>query len=66
VQLVYDKNLNRIRQISVREALTIQGFPKSYELPENLIKKDSYRLVGNSVAPPIAYLIMKSLKQNVV
>lgn len=54
----YDKNLDKIRDITIREGLQIQGFPDWYSIPEELGKGDSFKLVGNAVAPPIAFLIM--------
>jgi site-specific DNA-cytosine methylase len=32
-----------------------------FSIPEELGKGDGFKLVGNAVAPPIAYLIMKSM-----
>lgn len=49
----------RVRALTPKESLTIQGFPQSYKL--NHIKtQDTYKLIGNSVCPPIAFLIIKS------
>lgn len=56
---LYDKSLNRVRSITVKEALTIQGFPKEFEIPTNIKNKDAFRLIGNSVSPPIAYMLLK-------
>jgi site-specific DNA-cytosine methylase len=58
---LYDAHQNKIRSITIDEALRIQGFPSWYKIPEELGKGDGFKLVGNAVAPPIAYLIMKSM-----
>lgn len=57
---LFDADLNKVREITIREALRIQGFPTTYTIPDDMGKGDSYKLVGNAVAPPIAYLIMSS------
>lgn len=58
---LYDKNLQKVRDITIREALKIQGFPDEYQIPEDIKKTNAYKLVGNAVAPPIAYMIMNSI-----
>jgi site-specific DNA-cytosine methylase len=56
---LFDGKLNKIRSITIREALTIQGFPEDYNIPDNVPKTLAYKLIGNSVSPAIAYLIMR-------
>lgn len=58
---LYDKQLNKIRSISIREALMIQGFPQDYEIPDSISKTVAYKVIGNSVSPAISYLIMEQL-----
>ncbi len=57
---LYNDKLQKIRDININEALTIQGFPSWYTIPDEIGKGDSFKLVGNAVAPPIAYLIMNN------
>ncbi len=51
-----------VRDLSISEALTIQGFPDWYKFPPSTGKTIAIKLVGNAVAPPIAYMIMKGKK----
>ena len=48
-----------VRDLTVEEHLLIQGFPDTYNLPRTISKGDQFTLVGNAVAPPVAFLIMK-------
>lgn len=48
-----------VRDLDIREGLTIQGFPDWYKFPSGMGKTIEYKLVGNAVAPPMAYLIME-------
>lgn len=49
-----------IRQLSLREALRLQGFPEGFELCERAYQ--AWRQIGNSVAPPIASWILRCLR----
>jgi len=49
-----------VRDLTVAESLVIQGFPSWYGFPEDMAKTIEVKLVGNSVSPPIAFLIMKN------
>lgn len=48
------------RGFSVREAARIQGFPDNFIFPES--RKDSFRLIGNAVPPPMAFQIANIAK----
>lgn len=39
----------RLRLFTPREVLLIMSFPNKYTFPENITRKQSYRLLGNSV-----------------
>lgn len=58
---LYDFRLNRVRSITIREAMIIQGFPNNYKIPDTITNKDAYSLIGNSVSPPIAYFMLKDI-----
>ncbi len=51
----------RLRKLTERECLRLQGFPEHFQWPE-LAHGPMYRLIGNSVSPPVAGLIAKLLK----
>jgi site-specific DNA-cytosine methylase len=59
---LYDSELNRVRSITINEAMIIQGFPDSYKIPDIITNKDAYRLIGNSISPPISYLMLRDKK----
>lgn len=56
---LFDNQLKKIRSITLREALKIQGFPDSFSFPDDIPKTVAYKLVGNSVCPVISFLILK-------
>lgn len=47
-----------VRNLTVEECLGVQGFPKTFKFPDTVPKTTIYKLIGNAVSPPIAYLIM--------
>lgn len=51
----------RLRKLTERECLRLQGFPDTFEWPE-LAHGSKYRLIGNSVSPPVATLLAKVVK----
>ena len=53
----YDESLTKIRAITHREALQIQGFPDSYKIPEKMPSTHIYKMIGNAVSPIISKLI---------
>jgi DNA (cytosine-5)-methyltransferase 1 len=51
----------RLRKLTERECLRLQGFPEQFEWPE-LCHGSRYRLIGNSVSPPVANILAKFAK----
>jgi DNA (cytosine-5)-methyltransferase 1 len=51
--------VSEMRKLTVKECLSIQGFPKKYNLEEN--KSKSYKMVGNSVSVPVIKKIISSI-----
>lgn len=51
----------KVRDLTIEECLTIQGFPPKYHFPQNISKTSIFKQIGNAVSPPIAYLIMLAL-----
>jgi DNA (cytosine-5)-methyltransferase 1 len=47
------------RQLSIREALVLTGFPLDYLLPGAF--KDRWARIGNSVAPPMSREIAQQI-----
>lgn len=52
----------RLRKLTERECLRLQGFPEHFEWPE-LSHQTMYRLVGNSVSPPVANILANFVKK---
>tara|TARA_B100000609_G_C17149018_1_gene399828 strand:+ start:75 stop:1040 length:966 start_codon:yes stop_codon:yes gene_type:complete len=52
---------NRIRKLSERECLRAQGFPETYEFPENMPKNQIYKMCGNSVSIPVIERIFNQI-----
>lgn len=50
-----------IRKLTPRECFYFQGFPSSYQLPNNLSDANLYKLAGNAVSVPVVELIAKRL-----
>ena len=52
------------RVITVREAARIQGFPDWFQF--HTTKWHSFRMIGNSVSPPVARTILKAIREHLV
>ena len=52
---------NKIRQLSPRECLRVQGFPDSYSFPKETSISQSYKMCGNSVAVPVISAIFNQI-----
>jgi len=50
-----------IRKLTPRECFYFQGFPSSYQLPNNISDANLYKLAGNAVSVPVVELIAKRL-----
>lgn len=46
-------NKQYVRRLTPRECRNLQGFPRSFQLPENVSHNALYRQFGNSVAVPV-------------
>jgi DNA (cytosine-5)-methyltransferase 1 len=49
-----------IRKLTPRECFNLQGFPKSYKLP-NLSDSKLYKLAGNAVSIPVVELLANKI-----
>jgi len=47
----------RVRKLTERECLNIQGFDKQFLFPESTAAGIKYAMIGNSVSPPVSKLI---------
>jgi len=47
----------RVRKLTERECLNIQGFDKQFSFPEPTAAGAKYAMIGNAVSPPISKLI---------
>ena len=60
VPLIKDSK-DRIRKITPRECLLLQGFPKDFNIPKNLCDSRVYKQAGNSVSVEVIYRIAKEI-----
>jgi DNA (cytosine-5)-methyltransferase 1 len=58
IPIIYDDG--RIRALSTRECLRLQGFPESFEFPKKH-RKYAYQQIGNSVSIPVVEMFAKKL-----
>ena len=67
VPLIRDDN-NKIRKLTPRECLLLQGFPSTFSIPKDIVDSRIYKQAGNSVSvnviKRIAEQILKALKEN--
>ena len=52
----------RLRKLTERECLRLQGFPESFTFSE-MISSAKYRLIGNAVSPRVSRLVARELKK---
>ncbi len=53
--------VQKMRKLTTRECLNIQGFPKNYQIKPNTAQ--SYKQIGNSVSVPVVTLLAKEMIQ---
>ena len=56
----------KIRQLTPRECLRVQGFPESYNFPPSTSKAQAYKMCGNSVAVPVLSHIYRSILDSLI
>jgi len=52
---------NKIRQLTKRECLRVQGFPESFNFPDEITRAQVYKMCGNSVSVPVVSKIFKQV-----
>jgi len=57
---VFESNGPR-RRLSYREALLLQGFPRDFELPDDISLKQKYEVIGNAVPPKLFKAVVKAI-----
>ena len=55
------KQGNRIRGITPQEGLRLQGFPESFQFPEEFKDRDKWHQIGNSVSVPVISKIAQQM-----
>ena len=60
VPIIMDSK-NRIRKLTPRECLLLQGFPKDFVIPNALCDSRVYKQAGNSVSVEVIYRIAKEI-----
>ena len=56
---------NKIRQLTPRECLRVQGFPEDYSFPHEITKSQTYKMCGNSVSVPVIEKIFKKIQETI-
>lgn len=52
----------RRRELTVREAATLSGFPSTFEFPESIMTRSTLmKCIGNAVPPPLAKCLAEAL-----
>jgi len=54
---------NKVRQLTQRECLIVQGFPENYSFPPKITKSQIYKMCGNSVSVPVITKIFKKIQE---
>ena len=55
------KVVDGIRGITPREGLRLQGFPESFEFPEEFTDRDKFHQIGNSVSVPVIFKLAEQM-----
>lgn len=55
-----------LRKLTEAECLRLQGFPKSFKFPDVVSSKQRYAQIGNAVAPPVATLLARAVKEKIL
>ena len=56
---------NKVRQLTPRECLRVQGFPEDYSFPDEITKSQIYKMCGNSVSVPVIDKIFKKIQETI-
>mgnify|MGYP000576387898 CR=1 FL=1 len=59
VPFIFDRG--RLRKLTERECLRLQGFSEKFDFPEGMIMSQRYRLIGNAVSPPVARIVAEAV-----
>jgi DNA (cytosine-5)-methyltransferase 1 len=51
----------KVRQLTKRECLRVQGFPESFSFPDEITRAQVYKMCGNSVSVPVVSKIFKQV-----
>jgi DNA (cytosine-5)-methyltransferase 1 len=54
-----------LRKLTEYECLRLQGFPESFEFPDEVIRSKRYTQIGNSIAVPVAALLAKKVLEKI-
>ena len=52
----------KVRQLTKRECLRVQGFPENFNFPDDISKRQVYKMCGNSVSVPVIRKIYHQIK----
>lgn len=60
---IYDPRLRIPRKLTPRELLACQGFPHTFQMPDDLAPSLASRLCGNAVSVPVVEAILRAMLQ---
>jgi DNA (cytosine-5)-methyltransferase 1 len=55
-----------LRKLTEQECLRLQGFPKAFKFPDAISSKQRYAQIGNAVAPPVAALVARAVREKIM
>jgi DNA (cytosine-5)-methyltransferase 1 len=64
VPFIWDRR--GLRKLTETECLKLQGFPKSFKFPDAVSSVQRYAQIGNAVAPPVATLLARAVKEKIL
>jgi DNA (cytosine-5)-methyltransferase 1 len=55
----------KVRQLTPRECLRVQGFPETFTFPDEVSISQNYKMCGNSVSIPVIEAIYKQIHKHI-
>jgi DNA (cytosine-5)-methyltransferase 1 len=57
------RTIQYVRDLTVQEHLVIQSFPPKYKFPNHMTNRIRHKLIGNSLCPFLAFLIISHIRK---
>jgi|TARA_Y100000033_G_scaffold50120_1_gene59881 site-specific DNA-cytosine methylase len=58
-----ETNPKKIRSLTIKETLTLQGFDPNYDMTQARTQKNRWTMIGNAVVPAVAKAVIGGIKQ---